>query len=148
MLIIFHYSFLGPIIGGYLNKEEYIQPIVTHFPFLRTYPYLFPLLIVAFLFLIAIIIVIFCCKETLPKEDRLKSHAKDLARLGSKSHDLETSLLDNQQIKKPTVVSLLMERDAFLMITAYSNQHIVIFITSFHQFSFYLIRYCVFCCSY
>ncbi|KAK8792266.1 hypothetical protein WA171_002518 [Blastocystis sp. BT1] len=111
---------IGPLIGGYLNKEEYIQPIVDRFPIFRDHPYLFPLLIVSIVFAIITILVIFLCKETLPKAERLNSHAKDLARLESESQDLEASLLDKPSFKKPTVFSLLMERNTFLLVTAYT----------------------------
>lgn len=118
---LFHSSLIGPLIGGYLNKEEYIQPIVDRFPIFRDHPYLFPLLIVSIVFAIITILVIFLCKETLPKAERLNSHAKDLARLESESQDLEASLLDKPSFKKPTVFSLLMERNTFLLVTAYST---------------------------
>ena len=121
IILTFHSSLIGPLIGGYLNKEEYIQPIVDRFPIFRDHPYLFPLLIVSIVFAIITILVIFLCKETLPKAERLNSHAKDLARLESESQDLEASLLDKSSFKKPTVFSLLMERNTFLLVTAYST---------------------------
>lgn len=70
------------------------------FPIFRDHPYLFPLLIVSIVFAIITILVIFLCKETLPKAERLNSHAKDLARLESESQDLEASLLDQAIIQE------------------------------------------------
>ena len=115
-----------------------------HFPIFRDHPYLFPLLIVSIVFAITTILVIFLCKETLPKAERLNSHIKDLARLESKSQDLEASLLDKPSFKKPTVFSLLMERDTFLLVVAYSTAFLFSFTTSAGEFIIHLLYYSIF----
>ena len=116
---------IGPVTGGYLNKEEYIRPFIRLFPIFKRLPYLFPIIVVCFLFLIALVIVIFCCKETLPKSDRIESHAKELSQL-------ETSLLPSSAPKLPSVWSALAEKDTCLLVISYSTS-VGSISTSFHQ---------------
>ena len=116
---------IGPVTGGYLNKEEYIRPFIRLFPIFKRLPYLFPIVVVCFLFLIALVIVIFCCKETLPKSDRIESHAKELSQL-------ETSLLPSSAPKLPSVWSALAEKDTCLLVISYSTS-VGSISTSFHQ---------------
>lgn len=129
-----------------MNKEEYIQPIVNRFPIFREHPYLFPLLIVAVIFVITTLLVIFLCKETLPKAERLSSHSKDLAKLENQYQDLNNPLLDKPLFKKPSVFSLLMERNTFLLVTSYSTPLIFSFTTSISESIIFIICYSVFCC--
>ncbi|KAK8816627.1 hypothetical protein WA538_002488 [Blastocystis sp. DL] len=115
---------IGPVTGGYLNKEEYICPFIRLFPIFKRLPYLFPIIVVCFLFLIALVIVIFCCKETLPKSDRIESHAKELSQL-------ETSLLPSSAPKLPSVWSALAEKDTCLLVISYTfiNLAFISFVT-------------------
>ena len=115
---------MGPLIGGFLSNEENIKVISSHFPLFHKYHYLFPLLITALLFLLAIIFIIFCCKETLPKMNRLASHTADLAKWGSQSNDLNRNLLSKDMKRKvPTSRSVLLEKDSILLVVAYSKIH-------------------------
>ena len=122
---------IGPVTGGYLNKEEYIRPFIRLFPIFKRLPYLFPIVVVCFLFLIALVIVIFCCKETLPKSDRIESHAKELSQL-------ETSLLPSSAPKLPSVWSALAEKDTCLLVISYSTS-VGSISTSFHQPCFHFL---------
>ena len=113
---------IGPLLGGFLNKEENIKPIVELFPIFHEYPYLFPIIIAATLMVLSTIIIVFFCKETLPKIDRLASHAEDLAKWGSRSAELKQAFLEeNSKTKTPTGWSVLAEKDSVLMIITYSR---------------------------
>ena len=113
---------VGPLLGGFLNKEENIKPFVKLFPIFHAYPYLFPLVITSILILLTALFVIFFCKETLPKIDRLASHAEDLAKWGSRSAELKQAFLEeNSKTKPPTGWSILAEKDSVLMIITYSK---------------------------
>ena len=112
----------GPLLGGFLSKEENIRPIIDRFPIFRDYPFLFPLLIAAGLIFLTAIFIIFFCKETLPKIDRLASHTEDLAKWGSRSAELKQAFLEeNSKTKTPTGWSVLAEKDSVLMIITYSR---------------------------
>ena len=91
----------GPLLGGFLSKEENIKPVIKHFPIFRNYPFLFPLLIAAGLIFLTAIFIIFFCKETLPKIDRLASHAEDLAKWGSRAAELKQAFLEENSKTKP-----------------------------------------------
>ena len=131
-------SVFGPLLGGFLNKEENIKPFVKLFPIFHDYPYLFPIIIAASLIMLSIVFIIFFCKETLPKIDRLASHAEDLAKWGSRSAELKQAFLEeNAKVKPPTGWSLLAEKDSVLMIIAYSR-FILIYI-SFHIISYHFV---------
>ena len=113
---------VGPLLGGFLNKEENIKSIVKLFPIFHDYPYLFPVIIAATLMVLSTIFILFFCKETLPKIDRLASHTEDLAKWGSRSAELKQAFLEeNSKTKAPTGWSLLAEKDSILMIIVYSR---------------------------
>ena len=84
-------------------------------------------MIASILILLTAIFVVFFCKETLPKIDRLASHTEDLAKWGSRSAELKQAFLEeNSKTKVPTGWSLLAEKDSILMIIAYSRLSSVI----------------------
>ena len=137
----------GPLLGGFLSKEENIKPVIEHFPIFHDYPFLFPLLIAAGLIFLTAIFIIFFCKETLPKIDRLASHAEDLAKWGSRATELKQAFLEeNSKTKPPTGWSLLTEKDSVLMIITYSRllsirfrQFLISYRSSSCQFCHFLI---------
>ena len=122
LFLVTMYRVAGPILGGFLSKEENIRPIIEHFPIFHEYPFLFPLIIAAGLIFLTAIFLIFFCKETLPKIDRLASHAEDLAKWGSRAAELKQAFLEeNSKTKPPTGWSILAEKDSVLMIITYSK---------------------------
>ena len=125
-------SVIGPLIGGFLSNEDNIQTIIQHVPMFHEYHYLFPLLITASLFVLSVLFIVFFCKETLPKMNRLASHTSELAAWGSQSCDMNKSteldlkegLLSNDMKRRvPSSCSVLMEKDSLLLISAYSTMN-------------------------